>query len=110
MHVYLYLEVIYHSFSPIFWAPSNQFSATTPQKGIFRSFGADIMVAHNTRFTMTIGDIIYKLNWYLGLFEKCYFLLEWRIDIMTQAKPSTISGARDGTAYPSEATEFTSGF
>ena len=29
---------------------------------------------------------------------------------MTQAKPSAISGARDGTAYPSEATEFTSGF
>jgi len=27
---------------------------------------------------------------------------------MTQAKPSTISGAKDGTAYPSEATEFTS--
>ena len=27
MHVYLYLEVINYSFSPIFWAPSHQFSS-----------------------------------------------------------------------------------
>jgi hypothetical protein len=32
MHVYLYLEVINYSFSPIFWAPSNQFSASILQK------------------------------------------------------------------------------
>jgi hypothetical protein len=27
IHVYLYLEVINYSFSPIFWAPSHQFSS-----------------------------------------------------------------------------------
>ena len=53
IHVYLYLEVMNYSFSPIFWAPSNQFSAGAPPPPkknpyIFRSFRVDIFVAHNT--------------------------------------------------------------
>jgi hypothetical protein len=48
IHVYLYLEVINYSFSPIFWVPLNQFSASTLQKDFFHSFGGDILVANNT--------------------------------------------------------------
>jgi hypothetical protein len=46
IHVYLYLEVINYSFSPIFWAPANQFSHSTLQKQTSFVLSGSISLLH----------------------------------------------------------------
>ena len=46
IHAYLYLEVINYSFSPIFWAPSNQFLPSTLQKQTSFVLSGSISLLH----------------------------------------------------------------
>jgi len=61
IHVYLYLEVINYSYSPIFWAPSNQLSASTLQKGIFGLSGPISCFKYLNILVLTLGHRSYIL-------------------------------------------------